>query len=167
MKDSFQVLNDLVDAGVIKTYAIGGAIAASFYVEASETDDIDVFVLFSTNPPLFQELHPIYTYLQERGFRPKDEYVTIFDWDVQFLLTESGSLREEAVETANIFSFDGIAVRVILPQYLVADGLAVGRPKDFARARKFLDENKVEKSSLWSLIERFELQDRWEKLSQI
>ena len=44
-------------AGVIKSYAIGGAIAASFYIEASETEVIDVFVLYAVDPPQFQELH--------------------------------------------------------------------------------------------------------------
>ena len=167
MKDSFQVLNEMADAGVIKTYAIGGAIGAAFYIEASETADIDVFVLYSVEPPPFQELRPIYSYLKERGFRSKNEHVAIHDWDVQFLLTEPNSLREEAVTNANVFEFEGVKVRVILPEYLVADMLAIGRLKDMVRARTFLDDTAVDIDALEILIHRFGLEEKWKKINQL
>ncbi len=167
MKDSFRVLNEMVDASVIGSYAIGGAIAASFYIEASETEDIDVFVLYAFDPPLFQELRPIYSYLEGRGFQPKDEHVTIFDWDVQFLLTERDSLREEAIENANIFLFDSIEVRVMLAEYLVADMVSVGRPKDIARAVKFVEEKMADLKILEKLIDRFGLEEKWQRIKQL
>ena len=44
MHQALRVLNELVEEGVIPRYAIGGAIAASFYIEAQATADLDVFV---------------------------------------------------------------------------------------------------------------------------
>jgi len=44
MKAVFQLLNAMVHDGEVQNYAIGGAIAAVFYVEPFATQDIDVFV---------------------------------------------------------------------------------------------------------------------------
>lgn len=45
MRKVFQLLNQMSCDGAIPNYAIGGAIAAVFYVEPFATQDIDVFVL--------------------------------------------------------------------------------------------------------------------------
>ena len=44
IKKTFAVLNQMVADGIIENYAVGGAIAAVFYVEAFSTEDLDVFV---------------------------------------------------------------------------------------------------------------------------
>jgi len=44
MKGTLQVLNELESAGVLNRYAIGGAMAATFYLEPLLTFDLDVFV---------------------------------------------------------------------------------------------------------------------------
>ena len=44
MEATLAVLNDLVAQGVIQKYAIGGAVAAIFWVEPFDTIDLDVFV---------------------------------------------------------------------------------------------------------------------------
>ena len=41
MKKALLALNSIRKSGVIDDYAIGGAIAASFYIEAVNTEDID------------------------------------------------------------------------------------------------------------------------------
>lgn len=43
MKETLQVLNQMVADGVIDGYVIGGAIAATYYLEPIDTDDLDVF----------------------------------------------------------------------------------------------------------------------------
>lgn len=45
MREALMALNRLVADGVIASYAIGGAIGASFYIEAQATEDLDVFVI--------------------------------------------------------------------------------------------------------------------------
>ena len=44
MRQTLRVLNELESAGVLSRYVIGGAMAATFYVEPLLTFDLDVFV---------------------------------------------------------------------------------------------------------------------------
>ena len=44
------VINEMQAAGVIGKYAIGGAVAATFYIEPTSTYDIDVFIPLKTSP---------------------------------------------------------------------------------------------------------------------
>jgi hypothetical protein len=43
-------MNHLVSDGVIENYAVGGAIGASFYLPAMQTEDVDIFVLLNVPP---------------------------------------------------------------------------------------------------------------------
>ncbi|HKS10246.1 MAG TPA: hypothetical protein VJS13_11910 [Pyrinomonadaceae bacterium] len=43
MAKVYDVINEMVVDGVIKNYALGGAMAAFFYVEPSYTADMDLF----------------------------------------------------------------------------------------------------------------------------
>ena len=45
MEKTLQVLNALERGGVLRRYAIGGAMAATFYAEPVLTFDLDIFVL--------------------------------------------------------------------------------------------------------------------------
>jgi hypothetical protein len=45
MKRTLQILNELESAGLLRRYAIGGAMGATFYVEPLLTFDLDVFVV--------------------------------------------------------------------------------------------------------------------------
>jgi len=44
MERTLKVLNELERSGIIETYAIGGGIAAIFYIEPVLTYHLDVFV---------------------------------------------------------------------------------------------------------------------------
>lgn len=44
MKATLEVINQMQADGVIGKYAIGGAVAATIYVEPAATLDIDIFV---------------------------------------------------------------------------------------------------------------------------
>jgi hypothetical protein len=41
---AIQVLNQLLEERVISKYALGGAFGALFYLEPTNTEDIDVFI---------------------------------------------------------------------------------------------------------------------------
>lgn len=157
----------MVDDGVLTTYAIGGAIAATFYIEAVLTEDVDVFVNIAVEMPLFRELSPIYEYLDSKGYKPKREHVEIEGWDVQFLLSDTDELTTEAVQNANIFDYEGVNVRVMMPEYLVGIMLKTGRPKDYARATAFLEQGKVDVDSLSILVSRFGLEEQWQRLKRM
>ena len=49
-QSAIRKINTLVDTGVIETYALGGATAASFYTEPILTEDVDLFMPLKPRP---------------------------------------------------------------------------------------------------------------------
>jgi hypothetical protein len=163
MKKVFRVINELVTSDVIETYAVGGAIGATFYVEPFSTTDVDVFIPISLGPySQLISLEPLYEHLRSKGYHPMGDAVEIEDWHVQFLPT-SDELTDEAVQTAREFDVEGELVRVMGPEYLIAIALKTGRGKDFARVKMFKDLDVVNQEFLMELIKRFQLEARWQR----
>src|SRR5215211_2569621 len=100
MEQTLKVINQMKEAGVIENYAIGGAIAAMFYIEAFATEDVDIFFTMSGTGSALDFLSPIYTYLTAHGYQAEGAMVNIQGWPVQFLPLYK-PLIEEAVEQAN------------------------------------------------------------------
>ena len=50
MKNTLEMLNRMQADGIIGSYAIGGAVGATHYVEPAATVDVDVFVALPTPP---------------------------------------------------------------------------------------------------------------------
>jgi hypothetical protein len=75
-------------------------------------------------------------------------------------------LTEEATYKANILQLDDVTFHAFAPEYLVAVMLKTGRLKDFARAKMFLDQGRVDPELLGKLIDRFDLRSQWQKLIQ-
>jgi hypothetical protein len=50
MRDTLEMINRMQTDGVIDEYAIGGAVGATFYLEPSATEDVDIFVMLPTAP---------------------------------------------------------------------------------------------------------------------
>lgn len=59
MEKTLAVINQLEQEGLVGRYAIGGAIAATRYIEPIQTYDLDIFV----SPSGLISISPIYTYL--------------------------------------------------------------------------------------------------------
>ena len=105
-------LNALQAAGVIEAYAIGGAVAATFYLEPVSTVDVDVFVAMHVSPgKLILDPQPIFQFLSGRGHEMKGEYMLIGTWPVQFL-AGTGALTDEAVLSAQTWDVEGTPARV-------------------------------------------------------
>lgn len=159
-KQTFAVINQMVTDGAIENYALAGAIGAMFYVEPFSTEDIDVFVL-TPEDRLVIEL-PGWEYLKARGYNEiRKEGIVVEGWPVQFMPVNN-ALEREAYLNAQHLDLDGIDVRVVLPEHLVAIMLKVGRRKDLARVEMFLDQKEVNIDALEDVIRRYELYDRWE-----
>jgi len=77
------VLNEMQRDGIIGKYAIGGAIAAFYYLEPAATFDVDIFISLKPSAGKLISLPPIHEYLRARGYQKKGETVAIEDWDVQ------------------------------------------------------------------------------------
>jgi hypothetical protein len=67
VEKTIAVLNHMEADGVIQRYAIGGAVAATFYMEPAQTYDLDVFLIFPVSSVGLISISPIYTYLIEKG----------------------------------------------------------------------------------------------------
>src|SRR5712692_6128084 len=111
IREVIATINQMEADGIIDRYAIGGAVAATFYLEPVATLDIDVFVAFRPEPgQLIATPKAIFDYLTARGCSMKGEYVMIAGWPVQFL-PPTGPLVEEALAEATQQDVDGVPPR--------------------------------------------------------
>jgi len=165
MEKVFQVLNQMVRDGEVQNYAIGGAIAAVFYVEPFATHDVDVFVMMETELTGLVTQIPGWEYLKKRGYtQTRGEAIVVEDWPVQFIPVSS-ALEEEAYLNASVLDFEGEPARVVLAEHLVALMLQAGRLKDFARVQMFLSQDAVDQEILSDIIRRHGLAEQWMKFN--
>ncbi len=159
MEKTLEVLNRLETAGLIGHYAIGGAIAAAYYVEPTVTYDLDVFTVIP-GASLLIDLSPIYEQLKAWGYKEQGAGVEIEGWEVQFL-PPPGPLEEVALEFAEACNFHNVPTRIIAAEFLCAIMLKTGRPKDLIRLSQFLEEGVLQKSAFMDIIDRFSLREKW------
>ncbi len=158
MKRALEVLNQLVATGVIRDYAIGGAMGATFYLEPISTMDLDVFVLFTDEIDL-APLQPIYRALAEMGFHPDEherECVNIGGTPVQFLPVYN-ALLVEAMENAKSIAYDNVPTKVLSQEHLAAICVQTGRIKDKLRIQMFLESETFDKERFKDILVRYGL----------
>ena len=151
--------------GLLGQYAIGGAIAATFYVEPISTFDLDIFFTVAGADDKFLSLTPLYDYLATLGYKAVGEAVEIEDWPVQFL-PAFNPLLEEALARAEAIQFKTTPTRVMRAEHLVAVMLQTGRTKDYARIIQFLENEAVEGSRLLDVLARHDLTEQWEEFKR-
>jgi hypothetical protein len=156
---ALRALNRLVADRVIENYAIGGAIGASFYLPAMQTEDIDVFVFLPPSSGALVTLVPVYEALRAMGGVVEREYVRFDAWPVQ-ILTDANPLIAEAIREAIDVDYEGIPTRVFRPEHLCAIALQTGRNKDYSRVILFLEQQEVDKEALSALVSRYGLSER-------
>src|SRR5438552_14846782 len=121
LADVLRAANELVSAGLIKDYALGGALAAIYYTEPFTTYDADIiFVATDTTAGM----PAIYSHLQSKGWRVERERLLIKDFPVRFLA--ASGLTEEAVRNANPIEYESVPAKVFRPEYIVAIAASVG-----------------------------------------
>lgn len=163
MKATLEIINRMQEEGQIGTYAIGGAVGATFYLEPSATLDIDIFVsLEKLQGSSLLTLTPIYDYLTSRGYVAEKEYMVIEGWPVQFL-PPADALDEEALGQALATEVDGVPTRVIAAEHLVAIALRTARAKDFVRILQFVDAGVLDAGKLEAILKRHGLLEKWEQ----
>ena len=155
--EALLALNDMKQDGVVSDYAIGGAMALIFWSEPTATFDLDVFVLLEQTGVLVS-LDAIYTWSRARNYPEQDEHIVIAGIPVQ-VIPAHNALAVEAVVEAALLDYDGLPVRVIRAEYLIAMYL-----EDTARTRKrmervatLLDEGNLDQGVLKDLLERYKL----------
>jgi hypothetical protein len=163
MKAALESLNRLVADHVIENYAIGGAIGASFYLPAMQTEYIDAFVFLPPSTELFATLSPVYEALKAMGGEVDREYIRFGLWPLQ-ILTDANPLIAEAIREAIDVNFEGTETRVFRPEHLCAIALQTGRSKDIARVMLFLEQKEVGLQALSKVASRYALGDRLTKV---
>lgn len=167
MEKAIQVLNRMHADGVIEKFAIGGGIAAIYYLEPYQTDDIDVFVLpIVVGPEGLVSLEPIYTYLEGLGYHSIEEGVGILieGWTVQFVPAFK-SVQEEAVAQAEQVAYGQTSTLIFSAEHLAAELLRSGRPKDHARVVDLIQSEQVDMKVFREIITRHELADSWKEFA--
>jgi len=151
----------MVADGVVRAYAIGGAVGAQFYLEVQSTEDVDVFVILSNENSLaLDAFSPVFAYFIGRGAKLDGVYVVIGDWPVQILPAPS-KLHQEAVDQARVLTMSAQPVRVIAPEYLALIALELGRLKDKARLLEFLKLESFDRAAFESGVAKFALTEKW------
>lgn len=160
MEKTLQVLNQMVEDGVLNQYAIRGAVAAIFYVEPINTNDLDIFFSATGMDSNLAILAPLYEYLSDRGYEAQHETVDIEGWPVQFL-PAFNPLVEEALDQAQEIKFHRTITRVMSAEHLLAIMLQTGRLKDLARIQQFLQHKVVDEKRLQAILKRHKLIRKW------
>ncbi|MGA1839496.1 MAG: hypothetical protein ACMUIU_02635 [bacterium] len=161
MEKALAVINQLEKDGLIGRYAIGGAVAATRYIEPIQTYDLDIFVVLPPSSSGLISLSPIFAYLKQRGYKPQGECIIVEGWPLQFLPVYN-SLVEEALERALEVKYGETPTRVLSAEYLAAIMLDTGRPKDHARLIQFFDFNVLDLTVLEDIVVRHGLKEGWE-----
>jgi hypothetical protein len=162
---AIQVVNQLCAEGYISKYAIGGAIGALFYIEPTQTQDIDIFVHLNPVPgSTLVSLSPILTRLKELGYTLwEEDKVVVEGWPIQFL-PATKKIEIEAIEQAVAQPLaDGVSTFVPPPEYLMVIAIDLGRPKDIIRLQQFYMEGVYEPVKLDVLLESHGLIQKWQR----
>lgn len=167
MEKTIKVLNELKTKNLIKDYAIGGGIAAMFYIETTLTYDLDVFIILPAkqNKTGLINLNPIYEYLKKKGYVWKGEHIIIEGIPVQFLPADE--LTEEAIKNAEMQTYRGEKIKVFTEEYLIAILLKAGRQKDFDKISKILRQGKINKKNLKDILSKYNLIDKFKRITGI
>jgi hypothetical protein len=154
LADVLRAANDLVALKLIEDWALGGALAAIYYVEPFATYDADIFFVPADNT-LTAGIPAIFRHLQGRGWQLEREHLLVRGFPVQFLAAEG--LTEEAVREAQQIEFEGVQAKVFRAEHIIAIAASVGRQKDKARIQQLLQQATVDKARLEIILKRHNL----------
>lgn len=160
MKNAIRVMNELKERGLIKDYAIGGAIAALRWTEPFFTVDLDVFIILEEEADErgLIVLSPIYEYLKERGYVWKGHWIMIEGIPVDIFPADP--LEKEAIAEAEEIEYEGVNTKVLTPEYLIALFARAGREKDKRKISLLLEQAEVDRQKLERILDRYGLSER-------
>jgi hypothetical protein len=154
MAQVLQAANDLVAKAVILDYAVGGAMAAIFYVEPFATFDIDLFYK-PASTSMDADIPAIFSALQNRGWEVEGAHLLCAGFPVQFLVATG--LTAEALDNALLTRFEGKPTKVFRAEYILAIAAQVGRAKDKSRIAQMLDQLEIDRDLLRKILDRHKL----------
>jgi hypothetical protein len=143
----------------VEDYAVAEAMALVFWIEPIPTSDLDVLVFLPGEESTLVSLAPLYRWAEERGYAARAEHVVIEGVPVQFLPAHN-PLADEAIKRAVTLEYEGVPVRVVRPEYLVALYLEPGARslKRRERAAALRESGAAAAAVLEELLRRFNLE---------
>jgi uncharacterized protein (UPF0297 family) len=157
MERALRVIEEMTRGGIIKAYAIGGGVAATYYIEPVLTYDLDIF--FTPAKEGLDVLAPIYEYAKERGYVNQAEAILIEGFPVQFIPAYNDLVREAVADAATL-RYRDVEAKVVRVEYLAAIALQTGRAKDRERVIRLLEEATIERVLLDKILEKHELAEK-------
>lgn len=154
LADVLREANGLVAAKLIEDWALGGALAAIYYVEPFTTYDADIFFI-PADKRLTAGIPAIYAHLQAQGWEVEREHLLLRGFPVQFLA--ASGLTKEAVREAECIEYEGVPAKIFSAEHIVAIAASVGRPKDKARIEQLLQQADLDKTRLEKILQRHKL----------
>ncbi len=161
VEKAIQVIARAQVEGLFSSYAIGGGIAALFYIEPVTTFDLDIFIVMPESSGPLISLSPIYSWLEAHGYRPSKEQVIIEGIAVQFIPVYN-DLVKDGVFNAVEKTYGKTPTRVLRPEYLIALMLQTFRLKDKERLGRFLQETTIDYPLLDSIFLKYNLKNVFE-----
>jgi hypothetical protein len=169
LRKAIEVIAKLAEEGVVRSYAITGAVAALNYIDPALTEDLDILVSathFESRPSGLILLGPIEKALADMGYTERTDLGFMIEgWPVQFLPVAS-ELDEEALEQAieldiGLTGDALLKARCLRAEHIVAMAVKLGRLKDLARVQAFLEHGVVDLTALRDVLRRHDLTVDW------
>jgi hypothetical protein len=154
LADVLRAADDLVTLGLINDWALGGALAAIYYVEPFATYDADIFFI-PKNQGLDAGIPAIYAQLQREGWQIESEHLLWRGFPVQFRV--ASGLTAEAVREAEGIDYEGVPAMVFRAEHILAIAASVGRQKDKARIEQLLQQADLDRTYLENVLKRYKL----------
>jgi hypothetical protein len=161
MEKALLVIEEMTRLGVIKAYAIGGGIAATYYIEPVLTYDLDVFFIPAKGG--LDELAPVYEFAHARGYADQAEALLIEGFPVQFIPAYNDLVREAVADAATL-KYRDVEAKVVRAEHLAAIALQTGRAKDRERVIRLLEEAVVDRLLLARILGKHGLLDKLKKI---
>ena len=166
MRNTLQVINELKEKGLIKDYAIGGAIGALRWIEPFFTRDLDIFIVLKEKSEEGEliVLSPIYEELKKRGYIWEGHWIIIEGIPVDIFPVDE--LEEKAVENAQETEYEGVKTKVITPEYLIALFLRANRDKDKRKIQMLLEQLEIDEEKLKEILKEFGLTEKFDRFKE-
>ena len=161
MEKAIKVISQAQIEGLFSAYAIGGGIAALFYIEPVATFDLDIFIVPPESSGTLISLSPIYSWLASRGYKSSKEQIIIEGIAVQFIPVYNDLVKDGVLNAAEK-NYGNTPTRVLRPEYLIALMLQTYRSKDKERLSKFLHEATIDYPLLDSILLKYNLKNVFE-----
>lgn len=158
MKNILKLMNGMKKEGLIKDYALFGAMAVAMYDEAISTMDFDMVVAMEQDG--FVNMAPIYQYIVNAGYRMEGLHFIIGDvpLDIVVIKNDPNDILYDALKHAQSIKTDIGTAKVFTPDYLAAIALSVGRKKDYRKVDLLL--NSIT-SDFSRILKKYGLTKKW------